>query len=583
MRFLVLLGSRSPRIRDPEGLPLLLAGPTVAVYGDMPVTVVAAGDPIVVGEFGRRAGGAAAGKWPASLLTRFMAQHWGSFVAFRSSEEYGTTEIATDPSGTLPCYHLVSDGTLILGSDAETVFRAAGAAIEIDWDEVALQLLRRDWRSRTCALRTLREIPAGCRAIFDGQCVRVEPLWSPQPFLDASPSMTFDNMAENLRNTIQSVVDAQFADTGKVLVGISGGLDSSIVCACLAKARVEFTCFTMFSEGGDGDERDYARLLARHFDVPLREYRYTLDDVDLGRSSVAPLPRPIGWPFQQSLDAASCAEFARSGAQVLARGSGGDGVFSYNNSAAPVFDTMIRSGPSAAIRTLFDISAASRASLWQVASAARRLIRPGNRRPLIRMDATFLAPRDWSTRGTTGRHPWVDECADALPGQQRHVDLLSSSHNFTETQLALPMKIVCPLLAQPVLEAVLGVPGAMWVKGGINRSVARHAFSDDLPGAILQRRTKGGPDAFAALVFDRNRHRIRETLLDGDLAFQGIIERHSIDQAMTGSQQYLPPEFRRLLALADAEAWIQHWKGRTRPDQQVSFGAPQQGMPHRTA
>ena len=55
-----------------------------------------------------------------------------------------------------------------------------------------------------------------------------------------------------------SVIPAQIGGSDIVL-RLSGGLDSSIIAACLAKAKVQFSCINFPTRARDGDERNYAR------------------------------------------------------------------------------------------------------------------------------------------------------------------------------------------------------------------------------------------------------------------------------------------------------------------------------------
>src|SRR3546814_20273076 len=73
---------------------------------------------------------------------------------------------------------------------------------------------------------------------------------------------------------------------------MSGGLDSSVVCAALAAAGKRFTALTMYADDPSGDERAYARLVATQTHAALLEHRYAVEQIDLSKSGSTPLPRP---------------------------------------------------------------------------------------------------------------------------------------------------------------------------------------------------------------------------------------------------------------------------------------------------
>jgi asparagine synthase (glutamine-hydrolysing) len=111
------------------------------------------------------------------------------------------------------------------------------------------------------------------------------------------------------------------------------------------------------------------------------------------------------------------------------------------------------------------------------------------------------------------------------------------------------------------METAISIPTYEWIRGGINRAVARRAFADILPSAIIERTSKGGPGSFAAKVYRANRPRVRELLLDGKLVARGIVDRGAVEKATSQGSADSLPEMVRLLALVDAEAWVGHWAG----------------------
>ena len=103
------------------------------------------------------------------------------------------------------------------------------------------------------------------------------------------------------------------------------------------------------------------------------------------------------------------------------------------------------------------------------------------------------------------------------------------------------------------------MPSWLWCSGGVNRSLAREAFRDNLPVTILARRSKAGPESVLRAVFRRNRELIREMLLGGVLADRGIIDIKAVELALQVDEQADDPIINRLLDLAEAEAWARSW------------------------
>src|SRR5205085_374930 len=70
--------------------------------------------------------------------------------------------------------------------------------------------------------------------------------------------------ATTLRNCVRDSVHAWASGYRGILLSLSGGLDSSIVFACLrdAPTQPELACFHYYPVGSDMDERRFARLVA---------------------------------------------------------------------------------------------------------------------------------------------------------------------------------------------------------------------------------------------------------------------------------------------------------------------------------
>src|SRR3546814_12255836 len=79
-----------------------------------------------------------------------------------------------------------------------------------------------------------------------------------------------------------------------MLLLLSGGVDSSIVAACLAHAGCAFDCLTLVTANPSGDERSYARLAAESVGAALVARMREVSRIDLTRSAAAHFARPVG-------------------------------------------------------------------------------------------------------------------------------------------------------------------------------------------------------------------------------------------------------------------------------------------------
>lgn len=483
---------------------------------------------------------------------------WGGYVAAFAG---GAVQILRDPSGALPCYYAATPVATLFASDIELLLTSGLVWPTIDRSGLARQLWRGNLPTSQTVLDGIIELlPGFAVEVADGsgeQC----PLWSPWDYVNTADAERAD-IAERLRRTVSQCVLAWTAKRERLLVSVSGGLDSAIVAACLVRAGRDVECLTLYGDEPSADERVYARALCAHVEVPLVERRYAVEAIDLEVPLAAHLPRPIGRSHEQAYERAHLALAREIGADAFVTGNGGDNVFGYSQSAGAIADRLRSEGLSAGVlRTLGDVCRQTGCGPAQALGATLRLLRRRSYR--WRAAPMFLEPSVQSALAQEGlTHPWLDQPGDAWPGKAGHVAALLRVQQVLEPGRSRHAYVLHPLLSQPIVEACLAIPSWEWRAGGIDRAMARRAFAPDLPETIAWRRTKGGPDAFCAQVVDHHRATIRERLLDGRLAAFGLLDRGAVEAALRNGRATTSDENVRILDLVDTEAWLDTWIAR---------------------
>ncbi|WP_454887655.1 asparagine synthase-related protein [Sphingomonas oryzagri] len=473
-----------------------------------------------------------------------------------------TSTVVRDPSGFLPCYYWEHDDGIIFTSDTRLLASAGLLRPRINWVAIARHLYAEHSRSPQTCLEGVAELVGGTGLVISNEWRREETSWSPWDFADRDSQETdFNRGARTIRAAVDQSVSAWSSLYGNMILGLSGGLDSSIVAAALKRAGASFSCLTDVTTDPSGDERDFARLMAEAVNAPLVESRQLVSAIDIRKSAAAHLPRPSARSFAQASDGALAALADSTGAEAFFGGGGGDNVFCYLRSVAPVADRFLTSGLRDGLRTAHDISDLTGAGILHV--IGKGLSRAWLRESRYRWPTNprFLAQDAIASVDASLFHPWLRPPAGALPGKAAHIAAILAFHNHMEgygRELLRPVR--SPLMAQPVIEAALRIPTWMWCAGGRDRAVARAAFGD-LPHAILDRRSKGTPDSFAAEIYEQNASRIRDMLVDGHLHRNGLLDISQILAAIVPGRPVVGYDYLRLLALADMEAWIRSWLG----------------------
>lgn len=573
-RYLLLAGERASELpaglSHPADLRLRFSGPGVAAFANehcacLPLAQCGC----VLGRLFRRNGQpepvqslapAEASAIVESNGERLLSGFWGGYVAALSAP--ASTHVMRDPSAGLPSYFAKGRGFVAFASDVELLIESGRAAIELDWTALAAHFYAAGVPTSVTALRGISELLAGFGIHAGSESDAQFPWWSPWDYVER-PSQRPADAADHLAGIIKQCVRSSTGGLGRLLLSVSGGLDSSIVAAVLAEAGADAACLTMYGEDPDSDERPFAHGLCDHLGLPLLEHRYRLEDVDIAKPLGRHLPRPTDRTQALAYESAHLETAREVSAAAFVTGNGGDSVFGYSQSAAAIADRYLREGIGRGIlQSLRDVSRQTGCSIFEAASAALR-IAGGPRGYRCRPETLFLNPEVLASIDDAALvHPWLDPPKNALPGKAAHIASILRMQQHLEPTRAWYLPVIHPLMSQPVIEVCLGVPSWQWRSGGRDRALARRAFAGDLPHLILQRRIKGGPDSFAAKILDHFRVTIRQRLLDGQLARHRIIDRAAIEQELKQDHQGDGEKRARILEFVAAEAWIDSWSSR---------------------
>lgn len=558
------------RVRDIPEMQMVHASELLQLASNQVLPVGLQAESLVLGSLFPRGSGDPVARFDGRTADRIASSRgaelvegfWGSYVAFLTDPDRKGIDIVRAPFGRLPCYMASGAHGLALASDIGLLVDCGFYQPAVAWDEVIHHLLVRDMvRPQTC-LAGVQELQGGQRLTVAGGQTGVEQLWSPWTFAGADRQVEDPEPAASaVRDAARISLAAATSGHSGVLLMLSGGLDSSLVAACLARTGMRVHCLTFVTEDATGDERRYARRVCEALGLPLGVGWRDLARIDVMRSDACRLPRPSVRMFFQESRRLALAAAREAGATAILNGGGGDHVFCSLQSGGPAADRLLTSGPGSAFwQTCQDISRLAPASLWSVVADA--VARAWLGKPAFRSfrDIALLSGEAVAAAAPPTADPWLRLPSGALAGKAQHVRLVALARGIAEggdVQEDVPM--LSPLLAQPLVEACLAVPSWLWFGGGHNRVVARRAFATELPPDILWRRSKGTPDAFTARIFDRNRSKLRDMLAGGQLVARGIVDPDRLLCVLDDPRPVQGDAFRRVLQLADVEAWANGW------------------------
>lgn len=529
-----------------------------------PVLALADGTGLVIGDLfargaARRLVGLddAAARAIATDPARLITDYWGEYVAVLEGRDGPL--VVCDPMGAHSCYAVCGDAIAVIVSDVAIATALGRIDGSINWSALGRWLAHPGLRSEATCINGVDEILPGTAAPILARPPTRQPLWTPWAF--AAPDRQFMTRAaavDALRETAFLATKACAAQTSSALLEMSGGLDSSIVAACLRHADISVRCVSLWAPDPGADERCYAQAVADHIAAPIEFVRLAAEDVDLMAVSPRLTPRPVDHPLKRAADLVLGRAGLKQKCDSFFSGSGGDYVLGYSGTSAPAADALLARGPGRGFLTAVgDVAALHDCSVWKVAGLA---VRKAQRRAgVVAAPRLFLSEEVRALEAPA--HPWREAAQGCWPGKREQIDSLIRGQGLREERdrrLIAPLRM--PLLSQPVVETCLRVPSWMAVTGGRNRAVARDAFAAYLPTAILNRRTKGNFTAFNAALVMRHRRTLRELLLDGRLSAHGLIDRRALETYFSADRPLAGAAYTAALDLAAAELWTHGWR-----------------------
>jgi asparagine synthase (glutamine-hydrolysing) len=438
-------------------------------------------------------------------------------------------------------YARLPDGSLAFASETKALLQLPGLPRELDLEQLdaylALQYVPRS------GLRAVEKVPPGSAVVVDGESLRVERYWAPQPAAADGDWVT------RVREEVTAAVRRRLVADVPLGALLSGGIDSSIVVAAMAQAQAEpVRTFTIGFPDPRYDERAHARAVAGRYGTQHEELEIeTAPELDR-------LAHVFDEPFgdEAALPLLHVCEATRQHVTVALVGDGGDEVFGgYERYRA---HALARRVPSALAR-------AALAAPWgrreprSTLHRARRLLdvaaQPAGDRyaRLLEVFPLELRRRLWTddarARTATAMLPAADDLRlvdieSYLPG-----DLLPKSDLAS---MAVSLELRSPFLDRRVVELGLALPREL----AFGKAALKQAFAADLPPSVATRRKSG----FGVPLDRWFRHELRpaaeDLLLSRD---RGLFDRGELERLLREHADGRADHGHRLWCLCMLELW----------------------------
>ncbi len=508
---------------------------------------------------------------------------WGYYVAALHYPESGAAVVLRGPVSPLACFH-VALGTLnVFFSHLDDCIDLEITPLSINWDSITAQVMGGDHLTNETAIQEVDSLESGecaeCKP--DGRSRHV--YWDPRSFLEERSPTAFDQATQTIRLATEYCVRALSSRHDRILVQLSGGLDSSIVLSSLCRAaHMPSIIAVNYYSRGSGDERRFARSMADKVNCRLIERpRNQQLDLRCFRECNRTV-RPVLNFSAPDVEARNIALARELNATAIFDGELGDNVFGSHPGPGVLVERFRHGGLGPGfLGTAVDYAMLTKQSVWRTLALARRETLS------LRVNSDFSTAEEMQrvygaigvrsailtsaeaeehhrSMGDRFLHPWLRQSRRIAPGSHALlfglITVLSSTYHSPFSGAHDPMR-VSPLVSQPLLEIALRMPPYLHCRFSQDRAVARTAFADLLPPEIVQRGLgKGGPGLWAREVIENNTQFLREFLLDGILVRRRLIDRAKLEIVLSPRVVKSTVVVGDIFAKLYIEAWLRAWQ-----------------------
>jgi asparagine synthase (glutamine-hydrolysing) len=509
------------------------------------------------------------------LATRgqhLITSYWGRYVAFLSDSQTSTLFVVKDPFGRLPCFNTKIESVSVFFSSLSDCLRLVLRTFTLNWAYIRRRVAVSTCGYRETALNEISQVCGGDRLDIRNGTQSRTLLWQPTSIADSASLEDPTRISEEMRATAAVCTSAWLSGHGHALHRLSGGLDSSIVLACMSHAdsSCRITCVTYFRPGGNSDERPWAHLATQRADCEhvehAREPHLNFEQL----SRMVPLPHPPDDLAFLELSDYEHDLAEQKHATAIFSGEGGDAVLGSYSARFAASDFFRHRGFDHALFNIgMRVAMTFDASVWRVLMDAvrRRHDRPNQEDLTLLRDARLLVNKDVfasaATEVSQHRHPWLysENTTAARFETLGFCQLNDPYYEPTRSPDKCGAEPIFPLLSQPFVELCLRIPSYMHFQSGQDRGLARQAFSSWVPAKILSRRWKDRAQGFTEEILFHSRAFARELLLDGLLVKEKLLDARAVEFALSGLRAKNSVSVGEILDHIVTEAWLRTWCG----------------------
>jgi asparagine synthase (glutamine-hydrolysing) len=489
--------------------------------------------------------------------------------------------LARDHLGQKPLFYFQLGDRFLFASEVKAILSANDVPREVDFESIHHYLSLRFIPSPSTMFRHIKKLPPAHYLVYQDDTVRLEQYW--QLSFQDKLSLTEHDYVEGLRERLASAVESHLVSDVPVGAFLSGGMDSSMIVALMARSLPEsFKTFAIGVAEQDFNELPYARQVAEH--VHSRHIEASVE-ADL----VGSLPKMV-WHLDEPSDPiAACmfhaAELASRHVKVVLGGDGGDELFAgFDRYLGLRYIDYYALIPSSVRRGLFwpIIDHIPDSFTYKSTTQKLRWIHqisqkqePGRR---YAEATSFFRFNHQQKQALFGEEMWarvgLNDSADIIVEQYDYAKATSPldrmlyadymtrlpEHSLMLTDrmtMAHGLEARSPFLDPDLVAYLATFPGQLKIHGRELKYILRKLAAEYLPMSIVNREKQGFMFPIAYWFRNELGSFIHDYLLDSYFVREGFFRRDSVLRLVDDHQRNRIDNHVRLWMLLNLEIWYQ--------------------------
>jgi asparagine synthase (glutamine-hydrolysing) len=487
--------------------------------------------------------------------------------------------LARDRIGQKPLFYAQDGADFLFGSEIKAVLAASRQAPQIDLlgmhDYLSLRFIS---PPRTIFSHIQKLPPAHLLTIQNGKTT-LRPFWqlSFQDKFRLSESEILEGLGEQMRRT----VDSHLISDVPVGAFLSGGLDSSMIVAILARdLGLKPQTFSIGVAEGDFNELPFARIVAE-------QYQTRHIEQSVAANVIESLPKMI-WHLDEPSDpiAACMFQAARLAAQhvkVVLGGDGGDELFAgfdrylgnryidlysilpgfFRRGVLDAFftripDSFTYKSLTQKMRWVHQLSMHSDPAEQYAEATCFFRFSHADKRMLYSPGLWSRLSEVQSNRAIT--EPFNSQHANDRLDRMLYTDFITRlpEHSLMLTDrmtMAHGLEARSPFLDHELVEYLAKIPAGVKIQKGQTKYLLRRLAADYLPRSIVQREKQGFMLPVAHWFKTDLFPLVRNTLLQSHFVREGLFQKQTVERLLSEHQNNRCDHHVRLWMLLNLEIW----------------------------